>query len=103
VDIDVIRLEASRPQMEVFDELSGRGFTRAVGPGVYDVHSPRIPSAHELEELLKIGLQAVGPGRLWVNPDCGLKTRRYEEIEPSLRNLVDATRTVRNAAGSGPS
>ncbi len=97
MDIDVISLEASRSQMEILDELAGGGFTRAVGPGVYDVHSPRVPTVEEVSGLLVKARAAVGAGRLWVNPDCGLKTRAYAEVEPALRNLVTAAAAVRAA------
>jgi len=100
MDVDVISLEASRSQMEILDDLSGAGFTRAVGPGVYDVHSPRVPTVEEVSGMLSKAVDAVGINRLWVNPDCGLKTRGYEEVEPSLRNLVTAATIVRNERGT---
>jgi 5-methyltetrahydropteroyltriglutamate--homocysteine methyltransferase len=98
MDIDVISLEASRSQMEILHELTGAGFTRAVGPGVYDVHSPRVPDVEEVAGLLGLAVDAVGVKRIWVNPDCGLKTRRYEEVEPALRNLVAAAVKAREVA-----
>ncbi len=81
--------------MEVLDELAAAGFSRGVGPGVWDIHSPRVPSAEEISDLLGLALDSVDPSLLWVNPDCGLKTRGYTETEASLKNLVSATLTAR--------
>ncbi|UFU03273.1 5-methyltetrahydropteroyltriglutamate--homocysteine S-methyltransferase [Ruania suaedae] len=97
---DVTSLEAARSAMEVVPELAASGFSRGIGPGVWDIHSPRVPSQEEIAQLLDRALDAVPATQLWVNPDCGLKTRRYAETEESLRNLVAATRGVR--AGSSP-
>ena len=97
LDADVTSIEAARSRMEIVDDLHRRGFERGVGPGVYDIHSPRVPDADEVEQLLTRALDGVGADRLWVNPDCGLKTRAYAEIEPSLDHLVAATRKVRAA------
>uniref|UniRef100_A0AAU3GKS0 5-methyltetrahydropteroyltriglutamate--homocysteine methyltransferase n=1 Tax=Streptomyces sp. NBC_01401 TaxID=2903854 RepID=A0AAU3GKS0_9ACTN len=95
LDADVISLEAARSHMQVAHELADHGYPREAGPGVYDIHSPRVPSADEAAELLRTGLKAIPPGRLWVNPDCGLKTRGWPETRASLENLVAAARTVR--------
>ncbi|MFJ2645776.1 5-methyltetrahydropteroyltriglutamate--homocysteine S-methyltransferase [Streptomyces sp. NPDC087420] len=95
LDADVISLEAARSHMQVADELAAAGYPREVGPGVYDIHSPRVPSAHEAVTLLRKGLEAVPAERLWVNPDCGLKTRGWTEVRASLENLVEAAREVR--------
>jgi len=95
LDADVTSIEAARSKMEVLPELQSAGFSRGVGPGVYDIHSPRVPSREEIEELVGLAARSVPAGLLWVNPDCGLKTRRYEEVEPALRNLVTAAREVR--------
>ena len=92
---DVTSIEAARSRMEVLDGIREEGFTRGIGPGVYDIHSPRVPSADELEELLRLAAGSVDGRHLWVNPDCGLKTRAYEEVELSLANLVEAARRVR--------
>ncbi|WP_262056448.1 5-methyltetrahydropteroyltriglutamate--homocysteine S-methyltransferase [Streptomyces sp. STR69] len=101
LDADVISLEAARSHMQVARELSGHGYPREAGPGVYDIHSPRVPSADEAAALLRKGLEAIPPERLWVNPDCGLKTRGWPETRASLENLVAAARTVREElAGS---
>ena len=95
LDADVISLEAARSHMQVARELAGHGYPREAGPGVYDIHSPRVPSADEAAALLRKGLEAIPPERLWVNPDCGLKTRGWPETRASLENLVAAARTVR--------
>ncbi|WP_327684208.1 5-methyltetrahydropteroyltriglutamate--homocysteine S-methyltransferase [Kitasatospora sp. NBC_00458] len=95
LDADVISLEAARSHMQVAHELAGAGYPREVGPGVYDIHSPRVPSAEEAAELLRRGLAAIPAERLWVNPDCGLKTRGWPETRASLENLVAAARAVR--------
>jgi 5-methyltetrahydropteroyltriglutamate--homocysteine methyltransferase len=81
--------------MEFLGDLAVRGYPRGIGPGVYDIHSPRVPSQEEIVGLLTEAVRSVDPALLWVNPDCGLKTRRYEEVEPALRNLVAAARAVR--------
>ncbi len=95
LDADVTSIEAARSRMEVVHDLEGHGFGRAVGPGVYDIHSPRVPDAAEIRLLLERAVRHIPAGQLWVNPDCGLKTRGYREVEQSLRNLVDAARAVR--------
>ncbi|MDA3627390.1 5-methyltetrahydropteroyltriglutamate--homocysteine S-methyltransferase [Saccharopolyspora sp. WRP15-2] len=95
LDADVTSIEAARSRMEVLDDLNAVGFGRGVGPGVYDIHSPRVPDAAEVTDLLRAALRAVPADRLWVNPDCGLKTRGYAEVEPALENLVSAAEAVR--------
>ncbi|MFE7442556.1 5-methyltetrahydropteroyltriglutamate--homocysteine S-methyltransferase [Streptomyces chartreusis] len=95
LDADVISLEAARSHMQVARELAAHGYPREAGPGVYDIHSPRVPSVTEAAELLRTGLRAIPAERLWVNPDCGLKTRGWPETRASLENLVAAARTVR--------
>lgn len=96
LDADVISLEAARSHMQVARELAAHGYPREAGPGVYDIHSPRVPSAHEAAELLREGLEAIPAERLWVNPDCGLKTRGWPEVRSALKNLVTAAREVRS-------
>lgn len=95
LDADVTSIEAARSRMEVVNDLETHGFGRGVGPGVYDIHSPRVPGQVEVAELLQTAVAHVPARQLWVNPDCGLKTRGYVETEESLRNLVAATREVR--------
>ncbi|PXY28627.1 5-methyltetrahydropteroyltriglutamate--homocysteine S-methyltransferase [Prauserella flavalba] len=95
LDADVTSLEAARSTMEVLHDLAAAGFSRAVGPGVYDIHSPRVPDRDEIRAALAAAVAALPAERLWVNPDCGLKTRRYPEIEPALRALVEAAHAAR--------
>ncbi|WP_017595188.1 5-methyltetrahydropteroyltriglutamate--homocysteine S-methyltransferase [Nocardiopsis potens] len=95
LDADVTSVEAARSHMELVDDLERAGYRRGIGPGVYDIHSPRVPSVEEIEAALRSALRAVPADRLWVNPDCGLKTRGYTEVEPALRNMVEAARRVR--------
>ncbi|MGX6508730.1 5-methyltetrahydropteroyltriglutamate--homocysteine S-methyltransferase [Rhodococcus sp. SJ-2] len=96
LDADVTSIEAARSHMEVLDDLNAVGFDLGVGPGVYDIHSPRVPSEDEIAESLREALRAVPAERLWVNPDCGLKTRGTDEVTASLTNLVAAAATVRS-------
>jgi 5-methyltetrahydropteroyltriglutamate--homocysteine methyltransferase len=96
MDADVITFEASRSDLCILDALKEQGFKTEVGPGVYDIHSPRIPSVEEIKTALHRILERVPAEKLWVNPDCGLKTRGNAETRPSLENLVEATRQVRN-------
>lgn len=97
LDADVTSIEAARSRMEVVEDLERSGFDHGVGPGVYDIHSPRVPSVDELRTLLELAVDGVPATRLWVNPDCGLKTRGYDETIASLGNLVAATEQVRAA------
>ncbi|WP_342318767.1 5-methyltetrahydropteroyltriglutamate--homocysteine S-methyltransferase [Corynebacterium mayonis] len=89
LDADVTSIEAARSRMELLEDLDD-SFHSEIGPGVWDIHSPRVPSQGEIADLLRAALVNVAAGHLWVNPDCGLKTRGYAEVEPSLRNLVAA-------------
>ncbi|WLP91505.1 5-methyltetrahydropteroyltriglutamate--homocysteine S-methyltransferase [Gordonia sp. NB41Y] len=98
LDADVTSIEAARSHMEVLDDLNSVGFANAVGPGVYDIHSPRVPGTSEIETSLAEALKAVGPQRLWVNPDCGLKTRTTDEVTEALTNMVAAAKSVRAGA-----
>ena len=95
MDADVISFEASRADLVVLDAIHDAHFETETGPGVYDIHSPRIPSVDEIEERIDEILAKVDAGKLWINPDCGLKTRGNEETWPSLKNMVAATRIVR--------
>lgn len=96
MDADVISFEASRSDLLILDSLKKNNFKTEVGPGVYDIHSPRIPSKEEIKVVLEKILKKVAPEKLWVNPDCGLKTRQDKEVKPSLKNLVDAAKELRN-------
>ena len=95
LDADVISVEAARSAMDVVGHLTAAGYPAAVGPGVFDVHSPNVPATADLTALIRKAADALGRDRIWVNPDCGLKTRRAEEVVPALANMVAATRAVR--------
>lgn len=96
LDADVTSIEAARSHMEVLGDLNEVGFANSVGPGVYDIHSPRVPGVDEMVSSLREALKSVPAERLWVNPDCGLKTRTTDEVTASLRHLVTAAREVRS-------
>jgi 5-methyltetrahydropteroyltriglutamate--homocysteine methyltransferase len=95
LDADVTSIEASRSKMEVLDDLAAIGYRRGVGPGVWDIHSPRVPSHDDVVEALRRAAAVVPVERLWVNPDCGLKTRGYAEVQASLEHLVAAAAQLR--------
>lgn len=95
LDADVTSIEAARSRMEIVDDIAANGFDHGIGPGVYDIHSPRVPSVAEVVELIDRAVAAVPEKLLWINPDCGLKTRGYDETVASLRNVVEATHQVR--------
>ena len=95
MDADVISFEASRSNLEILDELKEKNFKTEVGPGVYDIHSPRIPTVEEIEQALHRILVKVKKEKVWVNPDCGLKTRGEKETKASLKNLTQAARNIR--------
>jgi len=95
LDADVTSIEAARSRMEVVDDIAGSGFDHGIGPGVYDIHSPRVPSAAEVQSLLERAVGGIPASKLWVNPDCGLKTRGYDETVASLEHIIEATRAVR--------
>jgi 5-methyltetrahydropteroyltriglutamate--homocysteine methyltransferase len=95
LDADVTTIEAARSHMEVLEDLAAIGFQRGVGPGIYDIHAPRVPSKEELETLIREALERTPESRLWINPDCGLKTRAYPETEAALANMVAAAHASR--------
>lgn len=95
MDADVISIESSRSRMELLKCFAAYEYPNEIGPGVYDIHSPRIPSEEEIVGLLEIAAKAIPPERLWVNPDCGLKTRNWDEVIPSLTNMVAAAHIMR--------
>ncbi|MDO7881724.1 5-methyltetrahydropteroyltriglutamate--homocysteine S-methyltransferase [Antiquaquibacter soli] len=99
LDADVTSIEAARSKMEVVPDIKRSGFGRGIGPGVYDIHSPRVPSIEEVSELIDIALGSIPERQVWVNPDCGLKTRGYDETVQSLSNVLAATRAAREKAG----
>ncbi|MDU6040145.1 MAG: 5-methyltetrahydropteroyltriglutamate--homocysteine S-methyltransferase [Clostridium butyricum] len=96
MDADVISFEASRSKLTIIDALNESNFETEVGPGIYDIHSPRVPSVEELVAIIKKMLLKISKDKLWINPDCGLKTRGVLETKASLKNLVQATNIVRN-------
>lgn len=98
MDADVISLEASRSRMELLNAFQDYHYPNGIGPGVWDIHSPRVPDAKEMEALLQRACGALSPHLLWVNPDCGLKTRRWEEVLPALSHMVNAARQLRKQA-----
>ncbi len=96
MDADVISIETSRSQMELLQTFAHYHYPNEIGPGVYDIHSPRIPTTREIVELLKKAATVLSPAQIWVNPDCGLKTRRWEEVRPALIAMVEAASAVRS-------
>ncbi len=100
MDADVITIETSRSQMELLEAFAGFKYPNETGPGVYDIHSPRVPAVAEMEALLHKAAALLPLRNIWVNPDCGLKTRKWPETEMALRNMVTAAKNVRLAVGS---
>lgn len=98
LDADVISIETSRSNMELLGAFAQFRYPNDIGPGVWDIHSPRIPSAEEMLGLIRAAAKVIPKERLWLNPDCGLKTRRWEEVKPALQNLVAAARQARTAS-----
>jgi len=98
MDADVISIETSRSKMELLAAFAQFRYPNDIGPGVWDIHSPRVPSLEEMLNLLRAAVKVIPKERLWANPDCGLKTRRWEEVKPALRNLVAAAHHARAAA-----
>ncbi|WP_426439977.1 5-methyltetrahydropteroyltriglutamate--homocysteine S-methyltransferase [Bradyrhizobium genosp. P] len=98
MDADVISIETSRSKMELLDAFRNYRYPNEIGPGVYDIHSPRVPEVTEMTELLKLARQRLSDGQLWINPDCGLKTRKWDEVRPALVNMVAAARELRELA-----
>lgn len=95
MDADVISIETSRSAMELLDAFVEFKYPNEVGPGVYDIHSPRIPKTEEMEHLLDKALKVLDKDQIWSNPDCGLKTRNWDEVKPALENMVKATKNIR--------
>lgn len=98
MDADVISIETSRSKMELLDAFRTHKYLNEIGPGVYDIHSPRVPAVGEMIDLMTLARQRLGDGQLWINPDCGLKTRGWDEVRPALVNMVEAARQLRAAA-----
>ena len=102
MDADVISIETARSKMELLDAFADYAYPAEIGPGVYDIHSPRVPSVAEMADLLKAAQSRLSIGQLWVNPDCGLKTRKWPETRAALVNMVEAARQVRGAVYPPP-
>jgi 5-methyltetrahydropteroyltriglutamate--homocysteine methyltransferase len=98
MDADVITIETSRSDMELLDVFDHFQYPNQIGPGVYDIHSPNIPSQAHIEHLMRRAAERIPAERLWINPDCGLKTRQWDEVRPALANMVAAARSLRAAA-----
>jgi len=98
LDADVISIENSRSNLELLDIFRRFDYPREIGLGVYDIHSPRVPDSDEMRNNLRAASDVLRREQLWVNPDCGLKTRRWEEVDPALRNMVQAARELREAS-----
>lgn len=98
MDADVITIETSRSGLELLDAFDGFSYPNGIGPGVYDIHSPNTPSREQIVGLMREAAARIPPAQLWVNPDCGLKTRRWEEVLPALENMVAAAHMLREAA-----
>ena len=96
MDADVITFEASRSDLQILDSLRENNFETEAGPGVYDIHSPRVPSVEEIVNVIHIMLTKINKDKLWINPDCGLKTRAVPETNASLKNMVKATKRIRS-------
>jgi 5-methyltetrahydropteroyltriglutamate--homocysteine methyltransferase len=98
MDADVITIETSRSDMELLDAFEHFQYPNEIGPGVYDIHSPNIPTQDQIVRLMQQAATRIPPERLWVNPDCGLKTRQWGEVIPALQNMVAAAKALREAA-----
>jgi 5-methyltetrahydropteroyltriglutamate--homocysteine methyltransferase len=95
MDADVISIETSRSQMELLEAFVDFKYPNEIGPGVYDIHSPRVPSKEEMVDLLKKAQNRVDNDLIWVNPDCGLKTRDWKQVEPACENMCAAAKQIR--------
>ena len=98
MDADVITIETSRSDMELLQAFDDFHYPNDIGPGVYDIHSPNIPDEAQIIALMKNAAQRIAPERLWVNPDCGLKTRQWAEVLPALKAMVSAAQILRQEA-----
>ena len=101
MDADGITIETSRSDMELLSAFDHFNYPNQIGPGVYDIHSPNTPSQEQIVQLMRKAAERVPAERLWVNPDCGLKTRSWAEVIPALSNMVAAARTLRTEFGAG--
>jgi 5-methyltetrahydropteroyltriglutamate--homocysteine methyltransferase len=98
MDADVISIETSRSKMELLDAFRDYRYPNEIGPGVYDIHSPRVPEIGEMTGLLRLARERLADAQIWINPDCGLKTRKWEEVRPALINMVAAAHELRVSA-----
>jgi 5-methyltetrahydropteroyltriglutamate--homocysteine methyltransferase len=98
MDADVISIETSRSKMELLEAFKGYKYPNDIGPGVYDIHSPRVPEIAEMKNLIVLARKRLSDSQIWINPDCGLKTRKWEEVRPALVNMVAAARELRSAS-----
>lgn len=96
MDADVITIECSRSQMELLDVFADFKYPNEIGPGVYDIHSPRVPSIDEMTFLMEKAIKVIPQQNLWINPDCGLKTRHWEETKKALVAMVETAKQLRN-------
>jgi 5-methyltetrahydropteroyltriglutamate--homocysteine methyltransferase len=99
MDADVITIETSRSNMELLDAFDAFEYPNEIGPGVYDIHSPNVPSEQQIVDLMRMAAKKIPAARLWVNPDCGLKTRNWEEVLPALKSMVSAAKQLRKELG----
>ncbi|MDR0580337.1 MAG: 5-methyltetrahydropteroyltriglutamate--homocysteine S-methyltransferase, partial [Campylobacteraceae bacterium] len=95
MEADVISIETARAGNKILKIFKEVGYKQEIGPGIYDIHSPRVPSVEEMVNQINALLEIFPKEKLWINPDCGLKTRKWEEVVPALKNLVKAVKTVR--------
>jgi 5-methyltetrahydropteroyltriglutamate--homocysteine methyltransferase len=99
MDADVITIETSRSDMELLDVFDRFAYPNAIGPGIYDIHSPNVPTEAHILQLMKKAAEKIPAARLWVNPDCGLKTRSWAEVLRALKNMVSAAEQLRSQLG----
>lgn len=100
LDADVISIENSRSNNRTLQEVTEAGYSHQIGNGVYDIHSPVVPTTEQLVQQLQAGITNLPLRQIWVNPDCGLKTRRWEEVIPALKNMVEAAKVLREKANA---
>jgi 5-methyltetrahydropteroyltriglutamate--homocysteine methyltransferase len=98
MDADVITIETSRSDMELLDVFDDFNYPNQIGPGVYDIHTPNIPGQQQIVDLMRKAAERIPAARLWINPDCGLKTRTWDEVIPALKNMVAAAIVLRQQA-----
>jgi len=99
MDADVITIETSRSRMELLTAFEDFKYPNEIGPGVYDIHTPNTPTVDEMVTLIEKAARKISVRQLWINPDCGLKTRTWDEVEPALKNLVQAAKVLRRRLG----